>query len=684
MEFEEALQKADDFLRGFPDLGNPKYIPIINSLRANNERSLEIDFADILEHDYDLAFAIIDEGESIINAIEAAFENIWNIDPEMNRTTLHIRIFNIESEQVEISNIRVEHFNKIIQFYGLVKRISDPKPETVEAIFECQRCGQLQSIIQESENEFLKKPYICTNPACGRKGPFKEIKQESTIVNFQVIKIQESPEHLRGGQMPRIINCVIRDDWMDRVQAGNRVVVTGIMKGVHERVSGKEKKTWRFHIEIIHIRAMEQDTEIIELTPEEIEEIRELSQTPFIHQKVARSICPTICGNDDVKLAIALHLFKGETKETADGTRLRGDSHILLVGDPGTGKSQILRYVANIAPRGVFTSGKGASGVGLTAGMVRDETTGGWAVEAGAMVLADGGHCIIDEFDKIKPDERAAINNAMEQQTVTITKIETQLTMNARTSLLCACNPKYGRWDQYKPIADQINLDPTLLSRFDLCFIIVDKPDKERDGRISDHIIKLHRNISSVSPEIAPDTLQKYIYYANQACTPRLQPLAGEKLRTFYRKTREGGTGESPIPITPRQLEALIRLCESLAKMRLSNEVSVYDTEVVIGLYRRCMSVVATDLETGKLDIDTLMTGTRKSQRDKIILLTDLIVELDKKNDGNGAPEDEIYAEGEARGLSEGFIRVNIGKFKNDGAIFEPRNGLFKVIRERI
>jgi replicative DNA helicase Mcm len=274
-----------------------------------------------------------------------------------------------------------------------------------------------------------------------------------------------------------------------------------------------------------------------------------------------------------------------------------------------------------------------------------------------------------------------AASGLLLHNTISIAKAGVVATLNARTSVLAACNPKYGRFDQYKSFSSQIDLPSTLLSRFDLVYIITDKPHEETDRRIAEHIVNIHRRPEeAVVQQISLDLLEKYIFYAKSSVRPALTKEASQKLMNFYVQMRKGGESEdAPVPITARQLEALIRLSEARARMRLSRKVEKEDAEEVIRLFRDCLVSVAMDTETGKVDIDTLMTGTRKSQRDKILLLMDIVEDLDK---GEGAQQEDIFRLGQEKGLSEGFIKEYLSKFKHDGELYEPKPGYLKLLRE--
>jgi replicative DNA helicase Mcm len=680
MRFEEAVNRFKVFFEEYPTLSNPVYYDRIRKAKLNNQRSLEIDFEHILDFDFEMAQLLIADPNFVVPASEAAFEQLY---APREKCDLHVRFFNVTPARVEIRNLRSEHINRLVQIDGIVRRTTEVKPEIVEAVFTCMRCGQLMII--EQDVHIFKRPTICQNPACGRPGPFKLEEDQSKFVDWQLIKIQERPERLRGGQMPRDVDCFLHDDIVDMAIAGNRLTITGILKTIQEvSFRGQQKTTFKISIDVDHVELKQKEVEDVEITEEDEAHIKLLASEPFVCDKVVNSIAPAVYGHLDVKEALALQLFSGVMRILPDGTRLRGDSNVLLVGDPGVAKSQLLMYIARIAPRGIYTSGKGTSAAGLTATVVRDETTGGWALEAGALVIADGGIACIDEIDKMSKDDRSSIHEAMEQQTISIAKAGIVATLNARASILAAANPKYGRFDRFRSLVEQIDLPPTLLSRFDLIYILTDKPSEELDRRIAEHIIATHENPDeSISPPVSIDLLEKYILYAKNNVHPAMTREASKRLLDFYLEMRKGGEAEeAPLPITARQLEALIRLSEARSRMRLSDRVTREDAEEVIRLFRECLFKVSIDHSTGKLDIDVLTTGKSKSQRDKVFQLLDLIEKLDKENSGNGASEEEVYKQGMSEGLSAEFIRENISQFKRKGDLYSPKDGLLKSVRE--
>ncbi len=360
----------------------------------------------------------------------------------------------------------------------------------------------------------------------------------------------------------------------------------------------------------------------------------------------------------------------------SDGGKIRGDSHILILGEPSTGKSEILQYVAKeLAPKGVFASGKGATGAGLTATAVKDEFgDGGWSLEAGALVLADRGIACIDEFDKMTTEDRSAMHEAMEQQTVSVAKAGMIAQFSARTAILAAANPKLGRFDQFRPISDQINLPPTIISRFDLIFTVRDDIDDTR--MIAKHILDSVMSPTAVNPPISPEFLRTYIAYARQNCFPVLTEEAREELENYYIARREASR-DAAIPLTARQLWAVIRLARASARVRLSDKATMEDARNAIKLLDASLMDVGIDIESGAVDIDKIMTGVTKTQRDKIQILLAMIRELEK--DYGTAKKSEIYKMAEDKGLEKADVDRLLELLKKNGEIYEPMFEQFKI-----
>ncbi len=523
----------------------------------------------------------------------------------------------------------------------------------------------------------MKRVTFC--PYC-RSKLLDFVEKLSTFINYQELRVQERPEDLPPGQLPRSMDVNLTEDLVDIARPGDRVSNTGIVRTRQEMIGSKGRlRSFELLMDANYVDVVGKEAEVVEISPEDEKKILELSKDPWIHRKLLMSLAPSIYGYADIKEALLYLLFGGSRKTLPDGVTIRGDVNILLVGDPGTAKSALLQYVSRTAPRGLYTSGRGSTAAGLTAAVLR-EKTGGMVLEAGALVLADKGVAAIDEIDKMRPDDRVAIHEAMEEQTVSIAKGGIVATLNARASVLAGANPALGRYDPYKLIAENINLPVTILSRFDLIFVVRDVPDADLDAKMSEHILTLHRK--GMIPEEIPlkqDLLRKYISYAKKI-VPILSEDAERELRDFYLKMRSvsgSSATDSPIAITPRQLEALVRLSEARARVFLRDNVSVDDARAVIRLMNASLQDVGIDTTTGKTDIDIIMTGKSKSLRDAMALVRTAIADLEKAT--GTVEESELYKTlSEKSGTDEDLAKKVVSQLLKEGLIYSPKPGHLK------
>ena len=684
---QQLVEEFEDFYRSY-------YREEIGELAQSypsEQRSLHVDWQDLFTFDRDLADDFLSQPDQLRDYAEEALR-LYDLPVDVSLGQAHVRVHNLP-ETTEIREIRARHVNTLISVQGIVRKATSVRPKIQEAAFECQRCGTLTRIPQSGGD--FQEPHECQG--CERQGPFTINFDQSEFVDSQQLRIQESPEGLRGGQTPENIDVAIEDDLTGQVSPGDHVTATGVLH-LEQQGSGNEKSAvFDVYMDGVSVTIDDEEFEEMDIDEEDKREIISRSKDEDIFEQMVESMAPSIYGYPDEKLAIILQLFSGVTKHLPDGSRTRGDLHVLLIGDPGTGKSALLQYVRNIAPRSVYTSGKGSSAAGLTAAAVRDDFGEGsqWSLEAGALVLADRGIAAVDELDKMNPDDRSAMHEGLEQQEISISKAGINATLKSRCSLLGAANPKYGRFDEYEPIAEQIDLEPALISRFDLIFTVTDEPDAEEDRRLAEHIIQTnyagelntHRNkleaanvseeqveqaTRDVSPTLDAEFLRKYVAYAKRSCFPTMTEAAKETIRDFYTNLRAKGEGEdTPVPVTARKLEALVRLSEASARVRLSDTVEEEDAERVIDIVHSSLQDIGVDPETGQYDADVVETGTSKSQRDRIRNLKGLVSDIEDDYE-EGAPVDEVLERAEEIGMEPSKAEHEIEKLKQQGELYEP------------
>ena len=640
----------------------------LRRLTAAGQRSLVIDFDELLEFDMELSKHLLENPTDFLETVDALLGERTKV------LDLRFRVKGL-TERIKIRKIRAEEVGKFIQVEGILTRASEVKPEAREAVFKCRWCGEDNHVLQA--DEFFREPLVCENPLCLKRGRFELVVERTVFCDWQSLRVQERPEELRGGRMPRQLDGIVKDDFVDRAVPGNHVLLTGTLRVFQEIFGKRQRTTFRKILFVNHIEVIQKGVEETELSEEDEARIEGLKKDPLVRTRIIQSIAPSIHGHEAIKEGMALQLFGCDPLDLPDGTRVRGDSHILLTGDPGVAKSQMLTWVAQVAPRGLYTSGKKATGPGLTAAAIRDEIGGGWTLEAGALVITDGGLCCVDEFDKMSDEDRSAILEALEQQTISVAKAGIVATLNARTSVVAAANPKGGRLDRYRNLIEQIALDPVILSRFDLIFVMRDEPHHERDRTIARHMLELHRKPKEVvSPPLDTETIRKLIVYARKLLHPKLE--GEEVMRTiedFYVKCREvAERGEAPVPITPRQLEALIRLTKANARMRLSDKTTVEDANCAIRLISHYISEASVDTETKtpRVDIDLIMTGRSKSQRERIQRVLDIIKELEREY-GGAAPIKEVKNVAGREGIGDTFVQRIIDEELKRGHLYEPK-----------
>jgi len=662
---EELILEAKGFFEAYKK-------EIGESVRTK-ENVVHFSFSHLAEFSPILSERLIDTPQEIVALLEDSLKETGLVkDPRIRFLELPKTSF------IKIRDLRAKHLDKLLWVEGIIRQASDVRPQVVNAKFECPTCGAILSVLQI--DKAFREPPRCS---CGRKGGFTLVSRE--WVDLQRIVIEESPDSLSGGEQPRKIHVFLKEDLVDpkmeeRTTPGSRVKIFGVLKEVPLPLqAGAISTRFDLVIEANNLITLEESFEDLNISEEDVKQILELSASPSVFKRLSGSIAPSVYGMDRVKEALLLQLFSGVKKVKSDKGSTRGDIHILLVGDPGVAKSVILKFISTIAPKGRYVSGKSASAAGLTAAVVKDEFLKGWSLEAGAMVLSNKGVVCIDEIEKMTEQDRSTMHEALEQQSISISKANIQATLRAETTVLAAGNPKLGRFDPYTPIPQQIDISPALLSRFDVIFIIRDLPNKMQDEAIATHVLEEHKQ-EVIRDVIEPSLLRKYISFARQKCKPKLTDDAVDEIKEFYVGLRNRSISSTsdikPIPITPRQLEGIIRLSEANAKIRLSDEVTRDDAKRAIELLKESLMEVGYDEETKSFDIDRITTGITSSKRSKILTVREIIAGLESRL-GKLIPMEELQKEIHGK-ISEIELDDSLQQLEKAGFIFRPKKGFIQ------
>lgn len=733
-------------------------IPIFENAAADALKSLLIELKSQNNFDDDnLNFNNNDEDMNVINQ-NLGNENSNNLD-DFEGTAIQI-LLRGNLTPTPLRSIQSHHLNTLVRCTGIVISASRVRSRATKIHLRCSRC-QHATTVYANNGPFgsIVLPQLCGSTAegagnvCGPT-PYAVVPDDCSFVDQQSLKLQEAPEVVPTGEMPRSVVLAVERGLVDKAPPGTRVSIMAVVSLFN---SGRGKSGNTVKTVYLRVLGMQKDMgngEHASFTQREEEAFRLLARRPDIYDILSRSIAPSISGSytHDIKKAITCMLFSGSRKRLPDGMRLRGDINVLLLGDPSMAKSQFLKYATRVAPVGVYTSGKGSSAAGLTASVVKDQR-GEFYLEGGAMVLADGGIVAIDEFDKMRPADRVAIHEAMEQQTISIAKAGITTVLNSRSSVLAAANPVYGRYDELKSASENIDLMTTILSRFDLIFLVRDFRDEELDKMICHHVMGVHINNSrggpdtitgssfgmgldsgaedgglfqeqareaisnaNASPEAIADnamriattgvgdldvpTMKKYIQYCKTKCTPRLDEESGDILVSSYVKIRddvrrrsmesvqgkedEGSSDQATIPITVRQLEALIRISESLAKMRLEDDVQGQDIQEALRLFKVSTMAANTVDQTAKTvssgenntySLQGMLPSRAEMQRSEAFLRSRLAI-------GAFVNKSRIIDEAVSQGYDATVISRAIAIMSMKGEIVEKNSGrLFKRVK---
>ncbi|KAI9498256.1 MCM2/3/5 family-domain-containing protein [Zychaea mexicana] len=629
------------------DDNEPFYPRLLRKIHDNRSDSINLDCRNLLAYrgTHKLYDQLVKYPQEVIPLMDHTIKAYYlELYPDTDETVEQIKIrpFNLESS-VNMRELDPQNVDQLVTIKGLMIRSSPIIPDMKEAFFRCLSCEQTMTV--QVDRGRIMEPTRCPRESCASENTMSLVHNRCVFADKQVCRLQETPDVVPDGQTPQTVSLCMYDELVDVSKPGDRLEITGVFRSVPVRVNPRQRTIralFRTYLDVVHVKRtdgkrLQLDRALrTELGPEvydetdEIEtvnvndeqDILEIASSPTLYDRLSRSLAPSIYELEDVKKGVLLQLFGGTQKvfQRSGSPRFRGEINVLLVGDPGTSKSQLLQYVHKISPRGVYTSGKGSSAVGLTAYITRDPDTRQLVLESGALVLSDGGVCCIDEFDKMSDATRSVLHEVMEQQTISVAKAGIITTLNARTSICACANPTGSRWNPSLSVPQNVNLPPPLLSRFDLLYLILDRVDEDADRELARHLVSLYMEdqLETAGVDIlSVERLTKYISYAKEKIHPILSEDAGRRLVDLYVELRKQGQdrNERRVTATTRQLESMIRMSEAHARMRLSDTVEVSDVEEASRLLRSAIKDYATDPKTGRIDMDLILMGTGSHER---------------------------------------------------------------------
>ena len=653
----------------------------------SEQRSLEIAYDDVWRFDPDIVDDLRAQPDEILGYFEEALGQ-FDLPIDIDLSDARVRVVEFPDDATyDVGQYRPNDVvNSLVGVRGQVTKRSKRQLRISEAAFECQRCGTATRVPQVSEK--LQEPHECQG--CERDGPFVLSDERSEISDYQLVRLQTLPENAQGTTTDTI-DITLSEDLVGEVRPGDRVAANST---IESSLVSDDKPILDLHGQAKSLDRLEVDHEDIDVAPyrEEIERIA--ANNPYT--KLIGSLAPSHKGDELIKEALVYQLFGGVGTELPDGSSKRGTCHILLIGDPGTGKSSLIRAVSQLVPRSVYASGKQSTSAGLTAAAVQSDFggSGEWSLEAGALVESHGGLAAIDELDKMDADDQSGMLEAMSEQQISISKAGINATLPASTTILAAANPEDGRFDTYSSIAGQVGLNPVLLSRFDLMFTLTDEPDEDHDREIAQHMNDTARagqqmaaggEVSdelseSVTPTLEPDLIRAYVAHA-RTIMPELTDDAAQLIEDEYvsmRTANSSDDGDGPIPTTAREVEAVQRLAEASARIRLSDRVETEDVNRVIRVWRACLADLGMDPETGQFDADRLETGQTKTQRERKREIEKIVASCEDES-VHGAPEELVIENAIDAGHTQSKIEHEIQKLKDQGQLYEPATDHYRT-----
>ena len=687
----QSLTLSDEiyeFLSNFRDEnGRYRYREQVRDILAYEVKTYRIYFDDLKYSNINLAREFMEHPYDTLDAAKDAVLRLASVEKpleaeKLSKDDIYVEIVGDDvGYTVKLRDISSKYIGKLITVRGLLVKVSQIYSIPTIAVYQCPGYREPIRFVRKRISEGLEPENIL-----GKSIKIKQcklVKEETKFTDIQYARIQERPDELPPGQIPRFLDVILEKPLIDKAYPGDFVKIIGVLD-IIPREGKRRTEEYEFRLIANHIESKGKEAFEVRLSRNDEKEIRKKASEPGFYQKLIRSFAPSIYGYDDIKEALLLSLIGGEDKILPDGTRIRGRIHILLVGDPGVAKSQLLKYVAMVAPKGIYTSGRGSTAAGLTAAVLK-EAGGGMSLEAGAVVLADMGVCAIDEIDKMRPEDRVALHEAMEQQTVSISKGGIIATLNARTTIIAAANPVDGVYNPYKPLVENVNLPVTLLSRFDLILLVRDEFNEEKDRRLIEHMIKARTSGEPYRDTFDIDFLRKFIAYASKIRVELTDEASKELMNYFMNMRRIASTSEESkvVPITPRQFEALIRLAEASAKAHLRDKVSVEDAKIAIKLMDLYLRSAALDVSTQQPDVSIIMTGVPAKRASKLATVLNVLRMLEKERGGEPVSEDEwiekVITTTHIKDTNE-IIEI-IEKLKNASIIYEPTPGHYKTVR---